>query len=356
MSCFDLRYRALLPLAAALVVAGCEGETTAPPQLVSGQVEIDASSNTAYTFLNLASGQVVTVANPGTSQEWDLAMRRFEVRLNGGVSGPNNVTGFNLANNAGATPAQVLAFTPDNQKPAFDAVGVAQIPAAAQFVAEALAANPLGWLSFGAQGPVANANAVWKLKRSGSGGYSAFHVTALTLNGSGQSATLGSVTVEWRYQSTAGGALNPKQQSVVNVASGNNVVNLSTGVTGTAAGCDWDIQFGAQDFSITPNTSCAVGTFPLDATQAFDALATASDAPQYGAFLAGRTGAVPYTTALDNPNGPFLYNLAGDNRLSPTFNIYLIKVGTAVYKFQLINYYSATGTSGHPTIRYAQIQ
>ena len=36
---------------------------------------------------------------------------------------------------------------------------------------------------------------------------------------------------------------------------------------------------------------------------------------------------------------------------------FLVKVGDAVYKIQLISYYSTTsGASGYPTIRYRQIQ
>jgi len=39
------------------------------------------------------------------------------------VAGPGQISGYNLANNAAATSDEVLAFTPENQKAAFDAVG-----------------------------------------------------------------------------------------------------------------------------------------------------------------------------------------------------------------------------------------
>ena len=45
--------------------------------------------------------------------------------------------------------------------------------------------------------------------------------------------------------------------------------------------------------------------------------------------------------SFSDPAGPFLYNLAGDNRLSATFNTFLIKVGTSVYKLQFTGYYDA---------------
>ena len=38
----------------------------------------------------------MTIADPSTSSGWDLAFRRYSIRLNGGVAGPKGVTGFNL--------------------------------------------------------------------------------------------------------------------------------------------------------------------------------------------------------------------------------------------------------------------
>ncbi|HEV8197552.1 MAG TPA: HmuY family protein [Gemmatimonadales bacterium] len=348
---------AVLLSAPGLAALGCESDNTGPggPLNVVGTTELNASSNTQFVYFSLASGSVVTVASPKTSSDWDLAVRRYEVRLNGGAVGPKNVSGFNLANNAAATPQQILAFTPDNQQAAFAAVGTAELNAAGAFTTETLTPNPLGWLAFGAQGPVANSQA-WKVRRTAGGGYALFRVTGLTIAGATpQTATVATITVDYRYQ-PAGGTLGTKGTVILDRAAGTGAIDLSTGTAvAGAAGCGWDLKVNA-DFSVVVNTACNVATAPLDASENFDALTHADDALGYGAFLAGLSGAVPFTTALDDPRGPFLYNLAGDNRLSPTYNIYLVKVGTAVYKIQLIGYYSATGVSGFPTIRYARIQ
>lgn len=348
---------ALVLSVTALAAFGCESDETGPgnPINVVGTAEINASSTTQFVYFNLGTGGVVTVANPTTSSDWDLAIRRYEVRLNGGAVGPKDVSGFNLANNATATAQQVLAFTPENQAAAFGAVVETQIPATGSFVTETLTANPLGWLSFGAQGPVANSQAAWKVRRTAGGGFALARITGLTMSGaSQQTAVLSTVTVEYRYQ-PAGGTLGAKQAVILDRSSGTGAVDLSTGTAVAPTGCAWDLRANA-DFSIVVNTACNVGTAPLDAAESFDGITRADNALSYGAFLAGLSGAVPFTTALDDPRGPFLYNLAGDNRLSPTYNIYLVKVGSEIYKLQLIGYYSATGASGYPTIRYARIQ
>jgi hypothetical protein len=348
---------ALVLSAPALALFGCESDSTSPdtPLNVIGTAELNASSTSQFVYFNLGTGSVATVTSPTTSSDWDLALRRYEVRLNGGVVGPKGVSGYNLANNATDTPQQILGFTPDNQKAAFEAVGTAQIPAAGGFITETLTANPLGWLAFGAQGPVANVQAAWKVRRTAAGGFALVRFTGLTISGSTpQTAVVSTVTLEYRYQAP-GGTLGPKQTATLSRVDGTPAIDLSTGAAVAAVGCGWDLRANA-DFSVTVNTACNVGTAPLDASESFDAATRADDALGYGAFLAGVSGAVPFTTALDDPKGPFLYNLAGDNRLSPTYNIYLVKVGTAIYKVQLIGYYGATGSSGFPTIRYARIQ
>lgn len=51
----------------------------------------------------------------------------------------------------------------------------------------------------------------------------------------------------------------------------------------------------------------------------------------------------------------YKYNLAGDHRISPTFDVYLVKRGEAYYKIQLTGYYSATNAPRHITFRYERL-
>ncbi len=349
---------ALLVLAAASALAACSSETNAP-STPSGEVEIDASSTSAYTYFNLSTGKVVTVASPATSSDWDVAFRRYEVKLNSGVAGTKGVLGYNMANNASATPAQVLAFTADNQKPAFDAVTAANIPAAASFTGEDLAPDVTGWFIPTATGLLGNPGAVWKMRRSsgaGAGAYAVIRVESI-VNATNPTPTDGmrGITFGYRLQ-TAPGTLGAAQTVAVDLSTLTEAgVNLTTGaiVTPTAGDCSWDVKV-TQAYTFDVNAGCQAGTFPLDVSETFDGVTRADDAPQYGAFVALISGPIP--NSVSDPNAPFLYNLAGDNRLSPTFTIYQVKVGTAVYKLQVVSYYSTTGDSGHPTIRYEKIQ
>lgn len=52
----------------------------------------------------------------------------------------------------------------------------------------------------------------------------------------------------------------------------------------------------------------------------------------------------------------YRYNVTGsDHQVWPTFDVYLVKRGTEVYKVQITGYYGATGTPRQITFRYAKL-
>jgi len=341
-------------LAALLFVAACNDETSAPPPQ-AGELEINASSNTEFTYFSFADDGVVSIADPSTSSGWDLAFRRYSVRLNGGVPGPKGVTGFNLENNADATDAEILAFTAEGELPAFDAVDASDIPASG-FTSEGLAPDHSGWFRPTAAGLLANPTAVWKLRRASGAGAGAYAVIRVEdIVNSDPPADMLGITIGYRLQ-TAPGTLGAPQSVVVDLSTVTEAgINLGTGavVTPTAGDCSWDLKV-TRAFTLEVNAACQAGTFPFDASETFDAVTRADDAPEYALFLSLISGPIP--NSIDSKSGVFIYDLAGDNRLSPMFNTFLVKVGSSVYKLQVTTYYSSTNVSGYPTIRYEKIQ
>ena len=49
------------------------------------------------------------------------------------------------------------------------------------------------------------------------------------------------------------------------------------------------------------------------------------------------------------------YNLLGDHRISPVYNVYLVRRGAVVYKVQVTNYYGPAGETRRISFRYEQI-
>ncbi|HYV98496.1 MAG TPA: HmuY family protein [Gemmatimonadaceae bacterium] len=343
---------ASIAVAATFFAAACEkdanpsGPNEGPDTLVVNQIAtagpLNASSTDTLVYFSFVKGKLVS-----KTEDWDIALRRYEVRLNGGVTGSKGVLGYNLKNNQSATDAQVLDFTVQNTLAAFDAVRESQIPGDGVFQSDRLVEDNTGYVSF-AGAPAANAAAYWKV-RTANGGYALMRVTAIAYN---QQGSLTSITIESRLQS--GTTLGSTQTLTVPIAGAPVSISLVTNAAVTQSGCNWDLQVNPQTFAMTVNTGCNTGTYPGGSSPTFAAATAANDAPQYGAFLAGLTGPIP--NSVTDPSAPFRYNLTNTNKLHPAFNTYLVKDGTTVYKLQVINYYNESGSSGYPTIRYARIR
>ena len=188
----------------------------------------------------------------------------------------------------------------------------------------------------------------WKVKTA-NGGYAAFHATAIAYNAQG---SLTSLSLETRVQT--GATLGAVQTLTVPFAGVTKTISLVTNAVVATTGCTWDITVDPNTFEMNTNTACSVGTAPGGSSPTFATATAANDAPQYSPYISQLDGPIP--NSFTDTSAPFRYNLQDTNRLYPTFNIYLVKVGTKVYKLQLINYYSESGASGHPTIRSARIQ
>ncbi len=51
------------------------------------QARVDAKDEEQWVYMNLAEGKVVPEEEAGDATAWDLALRRFNIKLNGGASG-----------------------------------------------------------------------------------------------------------------------------------------------------------------------------------------------------------------------------------------------------------------------------
>lgn len=334
-------------------VAACESEVAAPAEetFEEGVISMDASSPISFAYVSLTDGAVLrSPADPGSSTSWDMAFRRFSVRLNGGVAGPGSVSAVNLGNNAGLTADQVAALTPQDGEAAFTAVTAADIPTVG-FVEDALAPETgPSWFRFDRQSGsiVANPGAAWKLREGSGRGYGVIRMVDIAMQGE---RPVGA-TIQFRRHDP-GGSLGAPETLALDLTRGPVYVSLSNGIVRDPAGCDWDVAT-SPEFTILVNESCGAGTFPLEATDDFTALARADDAPDYAGFLSTIAGAFPAT--VGDPRGTFWYSIRQNNRMWPTYNVFLVKVAEEVYKVQVFDYYNATGDSGFPSVRFQRLR
>jgi HmuY protein len=344
-------FRTLLCASVALLGTACS-DTTAPSG-GGGATPLNLNEIVTTAPLNASALDTLVYFSFETrtlvprSGQWDIALRRFEVRVNGGVTGTGGVTGYGFGNNKTATAAQVLGFTNVNTLAAFDLVRDAQIPVDSFFKADRLIPNANAFLNLGSGVPTANSAAYWKVKTS-SGSFALVRVTGITFTG----RALTAVSFEVRTQT--GTTLGAPQAFTLPISSANVSVSLASLGSVIPTGCNWDLVINPALYEITPNSACNAGTYPGATTPAFAAATSASDAPSYAPYLSVLTGPVP--SSIEDLAGPFRYDLLGDQRLSPSFNTYLVRNGTKTYKLQVIGYYGTAGTGGFPTLRYARIR
>lgn len=340
--------RRLLFFAALLVTSACDtptgGDDDDTPQFLT--VTLDGSAGWAYADLDAAS-PAMTVANPGTNADWDIAVNATNVMLNGGQAGPGGVLGWCLCQNESATNEQVQAFTAEGSLAAFTAVTATVAPAdPAAWRVDSLTSAIAGWWSYNPATHVvaADPSKAWYVRTAGGTAFAKLRVVALA---DAQRAHAGKVTLEYAVQPSAGAPLGATRQTVVDVSGGRVYFDLSAGAVSTAA--QWDIALEGYDIRVNGGASGSGQAAAVAATESFAAITNAASPPasvfrgdSYGGVFKAR----PW----------YRYNLTGtDHQIWPTFNVYLLRRGERMYKVQLTSYYGPAGETRRITLRYARI-
>ncbi len=339
-----LRGRRAAILAGLTVLAACsESDVIGPPLQDEQVLTVDAVDGWAYVALGEPAAEV-TVADPSASADWDIAFNATRVMLNGGASGPGAVRGYCVCQNAGATDAQVQAMTAAGELADFEAVGVSSIPASeTAWESDVLDPAIADWYAydFATHTVTADPTQVWRIRGAGADPeYAKFHVTAI----SDATQAGGRVTIEFAVQPAAGAPMGSAQTVVLDGRTAPVYFDFAAGAVSDAS--DWDIVLDGFEIRINggvSGTGNAAALLSPDDT--FESIDDASDAlPQLyrGDAYGGVFAAQPW----------YRYDLDGNHTIFPTFDVYLIDTGAAVYKLQVISYYSVTGESRHVSFRY----
>ena len=76
----------LLSLAVIGISLACKKTDPAVP--IQSQVyEVNSTGSTTWKYFSFAKNDTITVLDPSTSAEWDLAFQRYRIKTNGGKSG-----------------------------------------------------------------------------------------------------------------------------------------------------------------------------------------------------------------------------------------------------------------------------
>lgn len=334
-----------------LVAAACGTDSTSgpAPAPVTGSLTVDASQSVAYVRLG-TTAQLVSVSDPLTSTAWDLGLFATNVAVNGGSGGPAGVAVHCLCQNSTLSDAALKDLTPANQLPAFETVTASAIPTESAFKGDELTPAINGWYS----GAGASASAVptrsWLLRRGTTAvTLGKFRVTAVQNASTGNA---GQVTFEYALQGASGGAFGPSQSRTVDLRTGAVYFDLTAGVVSSASGA-WDLRFNQFELRTNGGVSGPGSMSALvdNGTPYADITATYAATAPSNVFKRDAYSGVFVSQAW------YRYNITGtDNQIWPTFNVYLVRRGSELYKIQLTGYYGTSGASRQIGIRYARLK
>lgn len=340
--------RVVLRAGIAVLAAACASDdVTAPPRPGEGVFTVDASTRWAYVSLR-DSAVVTPTPSAGESAGWDIAFNATNVMLNGGAAGPGGVTGACVCQNAAAANAELLAMTTASEQADFEAVTA--VPAGATFVPEALTPAVAGWFTGTGATAVADPAKAWLVRHGDS--LTVSKVRVASIDGA-TAASAGRVTLEYAVQPAGAAAFGPARTLVVDLTTaGAKHVDLDAGALTTEAPASgagaWDLRLDGFTVRVNGGVSGPGKGGATPATAGFAGTATATGVPGNAYRTDGYAGVFA-------AHRYYRYNIGGDNRITPTFDVYLVRRGAAVYKLQVLDYYSTTGQPRHITFRYQQI-
>jgi hypothetical protein len=233
-------------------------------------------------------------------------------------------------------------MTAQAELPDFESVAATDIPVSGSFEAEALITAISGWFTGSGAGATVETGKAWLLRLGDGASYAKLRVASLA----GPTAThAGQVTLEYAVQPAGDQPFGPAQSATLNAAAPVSL-DLNTGSITPAEGT-WDLRLEGFNLRLNSGVSGAGSAGAAASPDAFDAITTAN--------VDSRAYQIDGFAGVFNSHPWYRYNLTGENRIHPTFDVFLVRRGTAVYKVQLIDYYSTAGEPRRITFRYAKL-
>lgn len=341
------RHAASLAIAA-LVFAGCDDSTTEPPGS-EGPSTLTVAAVDAWAYVDLGtSASLVTPTDPSTSTDWDVAFLMTSVMLNGGAAGPGDVSGYCLCANESASDDQLIAMTPDSELAAFEAADVSAVPSNEEdWTTDVLAPSIDAWYNydFDTHQVSAAPENVWLVRAADSDAIAKFHVVGI--DGATQQHA-GAVTIEYALKPSADAPFEATQTIELDASSGTVYFDLESGDVSDES--DWDIMIEGFTMHVNGGVSGNGNAGAARFNGSFDAITDDTELPPNNVYSGDTFGGVFEAHPWNR------YDLEGNHHIWPTYDVYLVRTGSEVYKLQIINYYDDAGTARHITFRYAQLE
>ncbi len=339
---------------------------------------VDASDNGAYQYLNLNSGEMLTLTEEAvaSSTAWHIAFRRNNLKVNGGASGSGNVavalavSQDDFYDAEGNVDANVfLNATPDSEEEhilaAFD---VTTLDFQQDILLPAIAGSSemdgtlmdLGWYNYDVATHQISVNTDNGWIVSSAEGSSHAKMVATAVNYESGVGLDASFLFSVETDTATGFSQDVTFNASVPASGGEQCYDFDSGNSVECDTAEWDVKLklDGRDWNLWTNGgvtgSGSAGAFGPLATDSWDSYVSSVDVPT-NHFITDASG------GLFENHPWYAYNLQGQHKLWPNYRVYVIDTDTTnpdsmKYKLQVTNYYSDAGVSGYPNIRFMAVE
>ena len=282
-----------------------------------------------FTYFSFATGSTVEITDKEATEstDWHIAFKRTEIKLNSGVSGPSEVSGFNLTSEKEEIPEDL-----------FSTLSSSDVPPSDSFIKEEAAYAMTNWYSYDPVTHIISASKTPYVITTSDGSYGKIIIDDLKEPGR---SNAGVVSLRWVMGN--GTDLSGEEKTAEIDLSGNkeayfSLANESLVDVDNASNSDsWDLHFSGYTIKMNGGMSGSgkASAMPMEGEQ-FGNIAVA---PDHG-YSSDQSGSIFGATS-----GGW-YNYDGVTHvLSSKNHIYLINTGSSIYKMQIKNYYGEVGGS-----------
>lgn len=340
----------------AMMLAGCgsendsnniTGNNSAKPYVTT---TVDASSQDEWQYYSFASGKLVA-----ESDDWHIAFRRYDVRLNDSVEGA-----------IGDEQAEYY----DGGSPVVDSFVNATVELEEQSLYNVIDDSGLNFEASGAEPYIdsswynynymthtmtAESDNYWVLRSSSGDSYALMHASDIDASYN--------ATFEFFVQADGETAFSdtPVSITVPLTTEGETCYDFDDDASKACSGSDWDVMFdmASRSYRIWINGGAGPDGDHNGDAAAYGAVA--ENEYSSGSELISHAWSQDKQASVFSSYSWNEYGVNGGHQIWPNFRVYVLdadKNSTAdpLLKLQLINYYDATGTSGHVTFRYMDLK
>lgn len=366
----------LMAMMAAVALTGCGSDSDSDDSSDNDSdvaayttLQVNAASYTDWQYVDLESGAVLTLTaeEAAASTEWDIALRRTAIMLNGGDSGPGSVQAAvadaqdEFYDDEDAANASV--FLNADADIEAEALSVAYDTSTLTYQADANEPATTDWYSydFTTHTISADTSVGYLLRHADAATYSKVFITAVDSSGISLSyVTQAADTVQFAETEVTFSATFADDAS----SSDATLICLDLD-TAAAVDCDssddwdWMYQYDAANRAVNIWTNGGVygsGSAAVFGPISSTDLADYTSATNVNGYDISSHYSTDSSTGLFAEQSWYAYNLEGAHKLWPNFRTYLIDLdssdeSSAQIALQVSDYYSL-GDSGSPEIRF----